>query len=100
MAKINLLPWRLERRKLRQKEFYGMLGAAAVAAVLFAFIVIKYFDHLIETQNQRNGLLTSEIAQLDAKIKEIEELDRKKAQLLARKAVIEQLQASRSQMVH
>ena len=29
MAKINLLPWREERRAQRQKEFYGMLGVAA-----------------------------------------------------------------------
>ena len=44
MAKINLLPWRAERRKLRQKEFYGMLGGAALAAVLIGFGVVKYFD--------------------------------------------------------
>jgi type IV pilus assembly protein PilN len=100
MAKINLLPWRLERRKQRQKEFYSMLGGAAILAIVIAFGVIKYFDHLIDTQNRRNAQLTSEIALLDAKIKEIEELDKKKAQLLARKAVIEQLQANRSQMVH
>jgi type IV pilus assembly protein PilN len=100
MAKINLLPWRLERRKQRQKEFYSMLIGAAILAVVVAFGVVQYFDHLIETQNRRNAALTSEIAQLDEKIKEIEELDKKKAQLLARKDVIEQLQANRSQMVH
>lgn len=100
MAKINLLPWRAERRKLRQKEFFSMLGATALVAVLAAFGVIKYFDLLIDGQNQRNALLQNEIKLLDEKIKEIEELDKKKAQLLARKAVIEQLQASRSQMVH
>ena len=100
MAKINLLPWRAERRKQRQKEFFAMLGGAALAAVLIAFVVVKYFDMLIADQNARNARLQDEIAQLDAKIKEIEELDKKKAQLLARKAVIEQLQANRSQMVH
>lgn len=100
MAKINLLPWRLERRKQRQKEFYTMLGATAFAALLVAFGVVKYFDSLIENQNGRNQYLTAEIAALDVKIKEIEELDKKKAGLLARKQVIEQLQASRSQMVH
>ena len=100
MAKINLLPWRAERRKLRQKEFYGMLGAAALAAVLVAFGVVKYFDYLISNQTSRNQQLKGEITQLDAKIKEIEALDKKKAELLARKAVIEQLQANRSQMVH
>lgn len=100
MAKINLLPWRTERRKQRQKEFYLMLGGAALFAILVAFGVIKYFDHLIDTQNRRNAHLQNEIKLLDAKIKEIQALDKKKAELLARKAVIEQLQANRSQMVH
>ena len=100
MAKINLLPWRAERRKLRQKEFYGMLGAAALAAVLIGFGIVKYFDYLISNQNSRNTTLQTEIQQLDAKIVEIEALDKKKSELLARKAVIEQLQANRSQMVH
>lgn len=100
MAKINLLPWRLERRKQRQKEFYTMLGATAFAALLVAFGVVKYFDSLIENQNARNNYLKTEIAALDVKIKEIEELDKKRSSLLSRKQVIEQLQASRSQMVH
>jgi type IV pilus assembly protein PilN len=100
MAKINLLPWRADRRKQRQKEFYGMLGGAAFAALIVAFGVVKYFDGLIEKQNGYNTYLQNEITLLDAKIKEIEALDKKKAELLARKAVIEQLQANRSQMVH
>ena len=32
MARINLLPWRAERRKQRQREFQGMLGLAALVA--------------------------------------------------------------------
>ena len=34
MAKINLLPWRAERRKQRQKQFYTLLGGVAIMAVL------------------------------------------------------------------
>ncbi|MEO8011724.1 MAG: fimbrial assembly protein, partial [Dokdonella sp.] len=34
MARINLLPWRADRRKQREREFYLMLAASAVAAVL------------------------------------------------------------------
>ena len=33
MARINLLPWRAERRKLRQKDFLGMLGLAVAAGI-------------------------------------------------------------------
>ena len=77
-----------------------MLGGAALIAVVLSFGIVKYFDMLIGTQNARNARLTTEIAALEEQIKEIDALDKKKAELLARKAVIEQLQANRSQMVH
>ncbi|MFD0739203.1 PilN domain-containing protein [Lysobacter koreensis] len=100
MARINLLPWRAERRKQRQKEFVTMLGLAAIAAVVLSFMIISYYSSQISGQNERNTFLRDQITQLDQQITEIEELDKKKAKLLARKEVIEQLQANRSQMVH
>jgi type IV pilus assembly protein PilN len=100
MARINLLPWRAERRKLRQKEFVGMLGFAALTALLISLLIVMYYSGQIEGQQARNEYLREQIVLVDQQIKEIEELDKKKANLLARKQVIEQLQASRSQMVH
>jgi len=100
MARINLLPWRAERRKQRQKEFVSMLGLAAVVALLISFLIVMYYSGQIEGQQARNEFLRQQIVLVDQQIKEIEELDKKKANLLARKQVIEQLQASRSQMVH
>ncbi|MFT4196985.1 MAG: PilN domain-containing protein [Pseudoxanthomonas sp.] len=100
MAKINLLPWRAERRAQRQKEFYGMLGLAAAIAVGLSLLVWYYYSGQISGQQARNDFLTAETAKLDQQIKEIEELDKQKGRLLARKKVIEELQANRSQMVH
>ncbi|MFA5683391.1 MAG: PilN domain-containing protein [Lysobacteraceae bacterium] len=100
MAKINLLPWRQERREQRQKEFYGLLGACAVLGLLIAFAVVSYVGGLVENQQARNNYLTQEIQRLETKIKEIETLEKQRADLLQRKQVIEELQASRSQMVH
>jgi type IV pilus assembly protein PilN len=100
MAKINLLPWRAERRKQRQNEYYTLLGVCAGAAVLVVIGVMQFFDGQIGNQQRRNDLLTKEITALKAKTAEIEVLEKKKSDLLARKAVIEQLQANRSQMVH
>lgn len=100
MARINLLPWRAERRKLREKEFVSMLGLAAVVALLVSFLIVMYFNGQLEGQQNRNAYLRDQIVLVDQQIREIEELDKKKANLLARKQVIEQLQASRSQMVH
>lgn len=100
MARINLLPWRAERRKQRQKEFTLMLGASALGAVLLAFGISYYFGMQIDGQHERNAFVEAEIAKVETQIKEIEELEKTKDRLLARKEVIEKLQASRSQMVH
>lgn len=100
MARINLLPWREERRKQRQKEFGVMLAGSALGAVLLAFLIVSFYKGQISGQNERNTYLRDRITEVDKQIKEIEELDKKKAKLLARKEVIEQLQANRSQMVH
>ncbi len=100
MARINLLPWREQRRKQREKEFFAMLGAAAGAAVLSFLGLMLFFGGQIDGQQARNAYLEGEITQLDAKIKEIEELDKTRDQLLSRKKAIEELQADRARMVH
>ena len=100
MARINLLPWRAERRKQRQKEFTVLLALSALGAVLLSFLMVGYYKAQISGQNERNQYLTDQIAQVEKQIEEIKVLDEKKAKLLARKEIIEKLQSSRSQMVH
>jgi len=100
MAHINLLPWRIERRKQREREFFMQLGAAAVAAVLAILVWSLWMDSRISTQNDRNSYLQGEIKQLDERIAKIKDLEKVRESLLARKQIIEQLQANRSQMVH
>ncbi|ALN82271.1 PilN domain-containing protein [Lysobacter antibioticus] len=100
MARINLLPWRAERRKARQKEFGAILGLSALVAVALSVLIVFYYSSEISGQRKRNAFLDAQIVEVDKKITEIEELDKKKAKLLARKEVIEKLQSNRSQMVH
>ncbi|MDX1549280.1 MAG: PilN domain-containing protein [Lysobacter spongiicola] len=100
MARINLLPWRAERRKQRQKEAMVMLGLSALGAVLLSVLIIFFYNAQIDGQNERNAYLTAQIEEVKKQNVEIDELDEKKARLLARKEVIERLQANRSQMVH
>lgn len=100
MARINLLPWRAERRKQRQKEFGILLGMSALGAVVLSFLMVGYYNAQISGQNERNQYLTDQIALVQKQIDEIKLLDEKKAKLLARKEIIEKLQANRSQMVH
>jgi type IV pilus assembly protein PilN len=100
MAHINLLPWRIERRKQREREFFMQLGAALVAGVLAVLVWSLWMDSRISTQNDRNTYLQGEIKQLDERIAKIKDLEKVRESLLARKQIIEQLQANRSQMVH
>lgn len=100
MARINLLPWRAERRKIRQREFFMQLGAAALAAVGVMFLWWFWMDMRIDNQNDRNAYLQDQIKQVDARLAKIQDLEKVRAQLLARKQIIEQLQANRAQMVH
>jgi type IV pilus assembly protein PilN len=100
MAHINLLPWRAERRKIRQREFFMQLGAAALAAIGVLFLWWFWMDMRIDNQNDRNAYMQDQIKQVDARLEKIKDLEKVRAQLLARKQIIEQLQANRSQMVH
>lgn len=100
MARINLLPWREERRKLREREFYVLLGGAAFVAGVVAFMIVGYFSGQIDGQQARNDFLDGQIKELEKKEAEIKDLDKTKAKLIQRKQAIEELQAGRSQMVH
>lgn len=100
MARINLLPWRAERRKQREREFYIQLGLAFGAALVVLIGWSWWMDRRIDNQAERNSYLTSEIKQLDDRIAKIKDLEKVRADLLQRKQIIEQLQANRSQMVH
>jgi type IV pilus assembly protein PilN len=100
MAHINLLPWRAERRKQREREFFIQLGAAFVAALLVVLLWVFWMNLRIDNQNERNAYLQGQIKQLDERIAKIQDLEKVRQRLLARKQIIEQLQANRSQMVH
>jgi type IV pilus assembly protein PilN len=100
MAHVNLLPWRAERRKQREREFYMQLIAAFVVGVGVLLLWMFWMNQRIDNQNERNTYLQNEIKQLDVRIAKIKDLEKVREHLLARKQIIEQLQADRSQMVH
>lgn len=98
--KINLLDWRQERRNRFKKQFLVLLGLGAAAAA--ALVIVGWLTALqtVEHQTARNDYLKQQIAETEKKIKEIQDMAKTKASLLSRMRVIEQLQASRSAMVH
>lgn len=99
MARINLLPWREEERKERQRSFLSTLLGVVILSVVVVFVVMMVFDQKINHQQLRNDTVKKEIQKLEARIKRIDELERTRNRLISRKQVIERLQASRSMTV-
>jgi type IV pilus assembly protein PilN len=88
------------RRRRQQQHFFIMLGVVLSVGAATWFAVHTYLSDRLDEQNGRNAYLTQEIAKLDKEIEEIKKLKEQTAALLARKRVVETLQANRSEVVH
>ena len=100
MNGINLLPWREERRRVRDRQMLTTAFLIWVLCGVAVFGAYSYLGHLKDNQRDRNNYLTGEIRKLDEKIKEINKLRAQKANLIARMEVIQNLQSERTQVVH
>jgi len=99
-ARINLLPHREERRKRARQHFYILSGGTAIIGLLIIGAMHTYVANQIDVQEDRNRFLKAEITKLDKEIAEINDLKNQIQALLARKNIIETLQADRAQTVH
>src|SRR5690554_7058541 len=92
MARINLLPWREQLREERKKQFLSILALIVIVAGLLVFLGDRTINGKIDHQNARNEFLRKEIRLLDGRIKEIEQLQARRSQLLERMKIIQDLQ--------
>ena len=95
MARINLLPWREQLREERKKQFLSILVLIVLFSGLLIFLGARNLNGKIDQQNARNDFLRKEISLLDARIKEIEQLQARRTQLLDRMKIIQDLQGNR-----
>jgi type IV pilus assembly protein PilN len=94
------LPWREQQRTERKKAFgVGMIAAGVAAAAVYGAGLLM-MNAMIDSQEERNGLLRTEIKVLDKQIEEINSLELQKQQFIARMQIIEKLQRSRPEIVH
>jgi type IV pilus assembly protein PilN len=68
MIRINLLPHREEKRKLKKKAFAAMLLFSAVIGALIILLVGGVFSARLSAQEQRNTYIRNENARLDKQI--------------------------------
>ena len=100
MIRINLLPHREVRRKDQQLKFFSTLGGVVGIGAVIWGVVHFALEERLDVQKSRNKYLDEEIAKLDKQIDEIKKLREQIASLLARKKVVEALQANRSEVVY
>jgi type IV pilus assembly protein PilN len=100
MPRINLLPWREEERKKRQRDFMIAMGGSFIAGLAVVGLSYLAYSQMIDHQHDRNNRIEAEILELEKSITEIDGLERQKERLLARMEIIEQLQRSRPEIVH
>jgi type IV pilus assembly protein PilN len=100
MIRINLLPYRAERRRARNRQFGIAAALTAGLGVVVWFAGHTVLAGRIEHQEARNDYLKKQIAVLDKQIAEIKTLKTQIQALLARKEVVEKLQSNRTEVVH
>ncbi|MEK7791619.1 MAG: PilN domain-containing protein [Pseudomonadota bacterium] len=100
MIRINLLPHRELKRKLRQQQIAVFAGLTCALGAVIVWSVHSVISGKIDYQNGRNQYLIGQTAILDKQIAEIRDIKTKTQELIARKGVVETLQTSRSEVVH
>lgn len=95
MARINLLPWRQEERERRNKEFMTLVVAVTLLALLAAFATWSYFNNELDEQRDANALIEQENSRLDTALTEIDSLEQRRDDIIARMQVIQDLQGKR-----
>jgi type IV pilus assembly protein PilN len=100
MIRINLLPHREEKRKLRRQQFIVLSALCAGMALALTGLIWLAINTQIENQNGRNKLLKDEITKLDKQIDEISKIREETQSLLSKKQVVEGLQSYRSEPVY
>lgn len=96
MAHVNLLPWRdIARQRAKQKFGIQAFIALAIAALL-VFIAYKVIQDFQQQQRARNQFLSSQITILDAQIAEIQDINKKKDDIVNRMELIQSLHQDRN----
>ncbi len=96
MIRLNLLPWREERRRERKRQFQRQLGLMSLLGLSVVLAVYVINASYISQQEERNQLLSSENAKLDTRLREIQQLQQQIAALNARRSAVERLQNGRT----
>ncbi|CAK0754375.1 type IV pilus assembly protein PilN [Gammaproteobacteria bacterium] len=99
MIRINLLPWRAEKRRERQRTFFKLLIFSVTFTVSSVSGTYLYYQDQIEFQKCKNKKIEKENLILDKKITEVNALQKEIKDLKVRMERINALQMIRHSVV-
>lgn len=99
MTQINVLPWRAERKKIRNRLFYNILSLCVGITFLCVILVHSILQVWQRTEEVNILYLESEIKKINQELKEIVDLNSEKEQLMKSMQVIHALQHERFSLV-
>ncbi len=100
MMRLNLLPWREQRRKELDQTLVRQAAIAWVAVLVVLFYIHMQLGDIVSHQQARNSYLQQQMSLMASKIHKIALIKKARAALLARMHVIQQLQMDRMLIVH
>ncbi|MFN7096323.1 MAG: PilN domain-containing protein [Gammaproteobacteria bacterium] len=99
MININLLPWRIQLQKEKQREFVFLIIVGLVCSIFLCIVIHIYLAAQLSRQSAINDYLLQQISQVDQKIAEVNNIKQQKNDLIKRLYIIHQLQTSRVELV-
>ena len=96
--KLNLLPWREQRRKQHKQRFVGLLVASVALAVVGNGAIGEYIENQQRQQQSRNQQLQQELTSLQQRLAFLPQLDKQRDAIELRLKVIVDIQLSRNRV--
>ncbi|AGH82481.1 fimbrial assembly family protein [Psychromonas sp. CNPT3] len=96
MSNINLLPWRDAAKKKKKQFFITLLCLSSLLMLSLSYVSMLYVDDLIQTQQQRNNYLKTEMTIIDIRIAKIKNIKKEKKELERRINLIQKLEHKRN----
>jgi len=97
VIRINLLPYRAQRRQQRCRAFFVLLLSSALMGIFIVTVMACWFVARLDRQEMRNQYIRAENKRLDERIREVVALQQEIATLSLRQQAVESMQADRNQ---
>lgn len=92
---LNLLPYREVARQKKKEAFNRLMLLCGLVGLVLAGVIWFALSQMISNQQDRNRTLQENIEILNKEIKEVDQLEQRRDEFLARKQKIEELQNDR-----